>query len=109
MKTVVKRKLDYFGVEGRAKASVRVFEPKRDGPAWRCHYRLARPGYKRTFGAIGEDRWQALHLALHLVPSAIFATDDYKQGRIGVWGHKLRAYEEICEAFDVKPVEGPNQ
>jgi len=109
VKTVVKRKLDFFGEEERSKASVRVFEPKRDGNAWRCQYRMSWPGYKRTFGAMGEDRWQALHMAMHIVPSAIFATDDFKAGRIGVFGRKLKTYEEICSAFDVKPVEGPQQ
>lgn len=84
MKTVIKRKLDYFGDKGREKATVRVFEPKREGNAWRCHYRISWPGFKRTFGAMGEDRWQAMLLAMHIVPAAIFDTDDFRQGRIGV-------------------------
>jgi hypothetical protein len=109
LKTIVKRRLDYFGDAETGKASVRVFEPKRDGNAWRCKYRISWPGYERTFAAMGEDRWQALHLAMHIVPSTIFATDDFKKGRIGLWGERLNSYEQICAAFDVKPVEGPQQ
>jgi len=104
---VAERELDYFGAEGRQAGVVQLFAPEPDDGCWHCDYRIAWPGYERTFGILGEDCWQALHLAMHVVPSAIFATDDFKSGRIGVWGGKLNSYEEICRLFDVKPVEGP--
>lgn len=109
MSALVERQLNYFGAQGVSDGVVQLFSPQEDRGAWRCDYRLSWPGFDKTRGAMGEDQWQALHLAMHVVPAEIFATDDFKQGRIGLWGHKFTSYEDICELFDVKPVEGPTK
>jgi|CXWL01.1.fsa_nt_gi hypothetical protein len=104
---MVERVLEYHGDAGVEPAFARVLTPFDEGRNWRCQYQLSWPGYEREFGACGEDAWQALQLAMYSVPSAIFATDDFKAGRIGMWGGRLSTYEEICELFGVKPVDGP--
>ena len=109
MKTIVKRRLEFAGPDGKQKATVRILAPFKDGNAWRCQYRMKWPGHDKTYGAMGEDEWQALHLAMHVVPSAIYATEDFKQGRIGIWGKTACSYEDLAALFDVKPVEGPLQ
>ena len=104
---VVARALDYFADEGVVEGAVRILTPFDEGTNWRCQYQLSWPGYQREFGIRGLDAWQALQLAMNIVPSAIFATDDFQQGRIGVSGQRLSTLEEIYELFGVKPLEGP--
>ncbi len=104
---IVERTIDYFGDLSVEKGAARVFAPKPDKNNWRCEYRLSWPGYDTTQYAVGVDPWQALQLAMYVVPSTIFATDAFKEGRIGLWGERVSTYEKICELFGVKPVEGP--
>jgi hypothetical protein len=106
---VVERSLDYFGGDGAEAGVVRIFAPEPSENDWQCEYQIQWPGYERTRRAFGVDAWQALQLAMYIVPSQIFSTDDFKQGRIGLWGTRATTYEEICDRFGVKPVEGPKQ
>jgi hypothetical protein len=106
---VVERVLEFFGDAGVERGVVQVFSPEPDDRAWRCAYRIAWPGYERTSRVLGEDAWQALQLAMKIVPSMISSTDDFKNGRVGLWGGPFKSYEEICEMFGVKPIEGPKQ
>ncbi len=107
MKTIAKKRLDYESGGRRANAWVRLFAPRREGDAWRCAYRMTWPGHERTYAAIGEDQWQAVQLAMRVVPSALFATEDFKLGRIGVWGKTQLSYEDLCDVFGVPTVAGP--
>ena len=109
MSVVVERELDFLGENGRAPAFARILTPMDEGTNWSCAFELDWPGHTHRVAIAGEDAWQALHLAMHVVPSAIFATEDFKAGRIGLWGGTLDTYEDICQLFDVKPVEGPKQ
>ena len=61
------------------------------------------------FGDDGRQPGEALQLAMYIAPSPIFATDASKQGRVGLWGTPATTYDDICERFGVKPVEGPKQ
>ncbi|MGE0739925.1 MAG: hypothetical protein AB7O98_01180 [Hyphomonadaceae bacterium] len=106
---IVERAIDYFGEAGVEAGAVRVFAPQPDQNDWRCEYQISWPGYDRSKYAMGVDPWQALQLAMFIVPSTISATDDFKAGRIGLWGSPITTYEEICARFGVKPIEGPPQ
>ena len=102
----MERTLEYYGEGGTQAAFVRVLTPFDEGQNWRCQYQIGWPGYEREFGACGEDAWQALQLAMRIAPVTICATDDFKAGRIGMWGGKF-SQDEMYELFGVKPVEGP--
>jgi hypothetical protein len=106
---IVQRSIDYFGDGGIESGVVRIFPPQPDQNDWRCEYQITWPGYDRRKYAMGIDAWQALQLAMYIVPSVIFSTDAFKDGRIGLWGERASTYEQICELFGVKPVEGPPQ
>ena len=109
MSVIVERELDYFGPSGKDTGIAQVFTPLPDDRSWSCAYQLQWPGFTYNSRAFGVDAWQALQLAMYIVPTQIFATDDFKGGRIGVFGERATTYESICGMFGVKPVEGPTQ
>ncbi|HCK84179.1 MAG TPA: hypothetical protein DHW63_06590 [Hyphomonadaceae bacterium] len=106
---IVDRELKYFGDSSIERGLVQVHAPEPDQIDWRCAYRIEWPGHEFRSRAIGIDAWQALQLAMYIVPSQIFSTADFKQGRIGLWDKPITTYEAICEEFGVKPVGGPKQ
>jgi hypothetical protein len=109
-RVLVQRALDYRG-PGGGSALIEVYQPA-PTPGhddWRCEFRLSWPSYEKFGHAIGIDAWQALELAMKVVPSYIYASADFKGGRIGIWGEPLATYEDICECFGVKPQEARKQ
>lgn len=107
---IVQRVLDYRG-DGGGVALVEVYQPT-PTPGhddWRCEFRLSWPNYEKLGYAIGIDAWQALQLAMRVVPSYVYSTSDFKAGRIGLWGEYQASYEDVCEAFGEKSPEGPKQ
>jgi hypothetical protein len=101
---IVQRVLDYRGASGDALVEVYEPAPTPGHNDWRCEFRLSWPNYERFGHAIGIDAWQALQLAMRVVPSYVYASPDFKAGRVGLWGEHQSSYEEVCEAFGEKPV-----
>lgn len=106
---VVERAFDYFGEGATQIAAARVYSPAPDEVDWGCEYEVAWPGYQRKGRIFGIDAWQALQLAMHIVPYEILSTDDFKQGRIGIFGEPITDGDALCEMFGSKVVEGPKQ
>ncbi len=106
---IVERQLDYFGESGVERGFVRVFEPQPDQDDWRCNYQLTWPGYERTRYAMGIDPWQALQLAMRIIPTMISTSDAFKAGRLGIWGEAFASEDQVYELFGERPIEGPKQ
>jgi len=109
---MVQRELSFFPDGEMTIGAVRVFAPLPDDQydqSWGCEYELEWPGYTRRRKIFGVDAWQALQLAMQIIPHAISATDDFKAGRIGIWGNRLFSYEELCDVFGVKPAGDAKQ
>lgn len=109
MSAIVERGLDYFGDAGVSQGFVRLYAPQPDQDDWRCEYELEWPGYDLKRRVIGIDPWQAVQLAMNVMPTLISVTDDFKAGRIGIWGEKFSSEKQLFETFGVKLVEGPTQ
>jgi hypothetical protein len=94
---IAERVLDYFGDAGMERGFARVLLPYDEGQNWRCDYELSWPGYQRKFGACGEDSWQALQLAMQIIPVKISVTDDFKAGRLGWFGNRMTTDAELTK------------
>lgn len=94
---VAERVLDYFGDAGVEHGVARVFQPYDEGRNWRCDYELSWPGHQCKFGACGQDSWQALQLAMQIIPVQISATDDFKAGRLGWFGERMTTNAELIK------------
>jgi len=106
MTIVAERALDYFGAEGVSTGSLRVDAPKPDQNNWRCEFAVSWPGFERRHYTMGVDSYQALLLALHSVGSEIAGSEDFKAGRIGVFGERIRTRRELKEIFGLHRLPG---
>ena len=106
MTVVAERALDYFGTDGAAAGVLRVDAPKPDQNNWRCDFAVSWPGFERRHRVMGVDSYQPLLLALHAVGSEIAGSEDFKAGRIGVFGERIRTRRELKEAFDLHRLPG---
>jgi hypothetical protein len=103
---VAERALDYFGADGVAGGLLQIEAPKPDQNDWRCEYTLTWPGFVKRRYAMGVDSYQALSLALISSVVEIAASDDFKAGRIGALGEKIRTRRELKEVFGVHRLPG---
>jgi hypothetical protein len=107
MSTVIARmNLDYFADDGVKRGMVQLFAPKDEGTNWTCSYQLKWPGHQEKRAICGEDSMQALTLALKMVPVAIQITDDFKAGRLGHYGKRLKTVVQLNKAVGVGAMKG---
>jgi hypothetical protein len=92
---IAERALDYFGDAGIEHGAARIFLPYDEGQNWRCDYELSWPGYQHKFYVCGDDSWQALQLAMQIIPVMISVTDDFKAGRLGWLGERVLTKAEL--------------
>ena len=103
---VAERTLDYFGDKGIEVGFARVFAPFDEGRNWRCDYSISWPGFDRRSYTAGVDGYQALLLALTVIPSYIAASDDFKAGRIGAFGSRINNHQELKQQFSIDRLMG---
>ena len=78
--------------EEREKVAVRLFAPERleEGPGWKCRFEIGEPiKYGRYI--FGESSLQALVLAVKILSSELYGSDEYKTGVLGIDG-EFRGY-----------------
>ena len=61
---------------------IAVMQPELDGEDWRCELDLDWPGYKKSYPVMGVDAYQALELALRIVPVEIMASERFRRGQL---------------------------
>ena len=104
MTVVAERALELDGV---ANGAVRIDTPELDPKGhWRCDYEVAWPGFERRRYTAGVDSYQALSLALVSSVVDIATSDDFKAGRIGALGEKIRTRRELKEVFGIHRLPG---
>jgi hypothetical protein len=83
---IAERALQVHGQEGSKPGFVRLYapQPARNEPdsEWICEYHLCWPGHEERYGICGVDSYQALLLAMKLVPTLISISADFKAGRL---------------------------
>jgi hypothetical protein len=92
---VAERALEYSGESGIEAGFARVFLPFDEGQNWRCDYEIVWPGYEAKLYARGVDSWQALQLAMQIIPVVISATEAFKAGKLGWIDGKIDSKEEL--------------
>lgn len=63
--------------------------PEREYSDWECRISISWPGFELKKSHSGADAYQALELAMRLVPSLIAATDEFHERRIAVHGGEV--------------------
>lgn len=68
-------------------ARVLVYAPEKiSDNEWKCEYRLVGFSKDRARKAYGVDSYQALYLALKILATEIAITDEYKGGKLTLFG-----------------------
>ena len=86
--------------------SVQVYAPELhpdddEGPEyWKCQIALNFGAYQRSSYVGGVDAFQALLLALKLVPSEIEISPAFRAGTLRLWGDPLT---DTAQAFNMNP------
>jgi hypothetical protein len=68
---------------------VRVYQPEQDDLCWVCRLHFAWNGAERQQSIYGEDGFQALMLAIQIVPNFIETSDAHKAGTLKVFDRVL--------------------
>ncbi len=102
---IAERALEYFGDDGVQPGFARVCLPFDEGRNWRCDYHLAWPGYDYKRYACGEDSWQALQLAMQIIPVQISISEAFKSGQLGWLGGRLNTKAELVRWLAPKSMD----
>tara|TARA_R110001606_G_scaffold97275_1_gene215035 strand:+ start:213 stop:536 length:324 start_codon:yes stop_codon:yes gene_type:complete len=78
----VEREVECATDSGSVKGFIRVFKPMPDQNDWRCDYALKWADFEKRFYAMGVDAFQALQLAMSIVPAHVGMSADFKAGRL---------------------------
>jgi hypothetical protein len=68
--------------DGTSDIPIRIFMPEEIPGAWSCRYEIDWPGETRAHAASGVDSVQAIHIALQLIGSEIYASDYHRSGQL---------------------------
>ena len=86
--------------------NIQVFAPQlhtQESPKadyWGCRVAVNFGSYTRSREIFGEDSFQALLLALKMVPTEIEFSPAFRNGKLRLWGNALTSTSEV---FDWKP------
>ena len=88
---------------------IAVMQPELDGEDWRCELDLDWPGYKKSYPVMGVDAYQALELALRIVPVEIMASESFCRGQLRLYAEQdLLNEERLYKAFHAQPYGKPS-
>jgi hypothetical protein len=78
-------------------------EPDSKHGSWQCHIKIEWPGFLCEKRHLGMDAYQALELALRLVPGLIMATDDFRNRNLALWSSgNILDSANIRQFFDAR-------
>ena len=97
----VEREIECATAEGLVKGFIRIFHPEPDQDDWRCRYALKWADFEKKFYTMGVDEFQALQLAMSIVPVEIKSSGDFKAGRLRLLEQPL-TNDNLKDAFEVK-------
>ena len=82
---ICEHRLDLKGADH--KVVVRLFtpEPRKDGPGWKCRFEIGEP-FSYGLDVYGEWSIQALVLAISGLSATLYASDEYREGQLGIAG-----------------------
>jgi hypothetical protein len=80
---------------------IRIYEPQPDQADWRCEYEISWPSKQRRSYAMGVDSFQALQLAMFKVAIDVGVSDEFKAGRVSVFGEAITTTTELNQHFPV--------
>lgn len=104
MTMVAEMAFEYFGDDGVGPAFARLYSPEEVSVGeWRCRFTLSWPGFEQSGVAHSVDSWGALINATKSVPACIFATADFKAGRIGQDGRAVKSMFQLNELMAIQP------
>ena len=85
MTIIAELPLDLAGREGTVAA--RLFAPEwcAEGPSWICRFEIGEP-FSYGLNVAGESSLQALALALKGLSSALYGSEAYSAGQLGLYG-----------------------
>jgi hypothetical protein len=106
MSVVAERQLDFFGADGVVAGVIRIEAPRPDRGASTCDWTVTWPGFESKRYTTGVDSYQAISLALLATVAEIASSDDFKGGRIGVFGEKICTRRELKEIFGIHRLPG---
>jgi hypothetical protein len=70
---------------------VRIYWPVEDKAAWSCRWEIQWPGRTRSNAARGTDAIQALILALMMIGSELYCSEEHKSGHLS-WANEWIGY-----------------
>ncbi len=82
----IERKLECLENGSWEAGVIRVFQPERVDPHWTSRYELSWPGMERGTDIHGVDGFQAMELAMRMVPSEIAMSRAFKESRLRMFG-----------------------
>ena len=89
MTVVATRKFEIFEGDGAGKAQVIIHMPaEMDDVHWGCEYELKGFSNSRRQKIFGVDGYQALYLAMKIVCTEIAISDEYKSGKLALFGER---------------------
>jgi hypothetical protein len=97
----VEREIECMTDSGLVKGFIRVFKPMPDQDDWRCDYALKWADYEKKFYAMGVDAFQALQLAMSIVPAHVGMSAAFKAGRLRFIEEPLTR-ENLRDTFETK-------
>jgi hypothetical protein len=78
-------------------------EPNSKHGSWECRLKIEWPGFLCEKRHLGMDGYQALELAMRLVPSLIIATDDFRNRNLSLWdGNNVLDSANVRQFFDAR-------
>ncbi len=88
---------------------IAVMQPEPDGEDWRCELDLDWPSYKKSFPVMGVDAYQALELALRIMPVQIMTSESFHRGQLRLYAEQGVLNEErLYETFHAQPYGEPS-
>jgi hypothetical protein len=80
---------------------IRIYEPQPDQADWRCDYEISWPSAPRRSYAMGVDSFQALQLAMFKIATDVSVSDDFKAGRVALFGEPMTTLDQLHQIFPV--------
>lgn len=107
MQSIARRDLEVKQGASFVPASVELFAPEftpatdERAASWKCHYAIDFGEFQRKRWMGGEDSYQALQLAISVIPVEVETSPPFKHGNLYLWGEKIESAQDL---FGIKPL-----
>jgi len=105
---IAERALTIDRPDGRQQGFVRLHAPEQRDASYWCTIHISWPGFEQETSIGGADSYQALILAMKIVPTLIAISDDFKAGHL----HEFDSPDSLSDlafSFGFAPVQGKPQ